>query len=173
MSLQRIIIDSPETADQFKSICDLAPDATQAAVNLGNYIHSLPAGVRSANVKVLLGAVAASGTLTGTSVIATDVVIINGTSYTCVSSGATGNQFNVGASDTITMANLAATINASSDASGLYSATSAVNVVTVSAVVPGKIGNAITLVSSDATIVASAGRLAGGAEGTSYNLALE
>ena len=52
-----------------------------------------------------------AGTITLSSVIAGNSVTINGVILTCVSSGASGQQFNVGASDTITAANLAACID--------------------------------------------------------------
>jgi phage tail sheath gpL-like len=136
-----------------------------AGLRLKDFFKRITSGMKPATVRTENNPVKASGTLTATSVIATDAVIINGTTFTCVASGATGNQFNVGASDTLTMAALAAAINASSDATGIYTATSATNVVTVSAARPGLMGNAITLVSSDATIVASAGRLADGTDG--------
>lgn len=52
----------------------------------------------------------AYSTLTLAGVVATDTCVVNGVTYTCVASGATGNQFNIGASDTLTAANLAALI---------------------------------------------------------------
>lgn len=108
---------------------------------------------------------AASGTFTLDTVIATDVVSINGVSFTAVASGATGNQFNVGADDDETAENLAAAINASATAlvDGYVSASAAGPVVTVSAVEPGIVGNTITIASADATITASGARLEGGA----------
>jgi hypothetical protein len=111
-------------------------------------------------------AVRASGTLTGTSVIATDAVVINGVTFAAVASGATGNQFNVGIDDDATMANLAAAINASVTAliAGYVTATSATNVVTVYSTNYGIYGNQVTMVSNDGPIVASGtGRLASGA----------
>lgn len=110
--------------------------------------------------------VQASATLTGTSVIATDAVVINGVTFTCVASGATGNQFNVGASDALTMAALAAAINASVTAkiAGYVTATSLLTVTTVTAVAYGLSGNMFTITSNDGTIVASgSGFLTGGA----------
>lgn len=118
--------------------------------------------------EVIGNATAASGTFTLATVIATDEVVINGVTFACVASGATGNQFNVGGSDTITAANLAAAINASVTAlvAGVVTATSAAAVVTVSAVETGLTGNAITISSPDATITASGARLTGGAVDT-------
>lgn len=110
-------------------------------------------------------AVQASGTFTLTSVVATDAISINGVTFTAVASGATGNQFNVGASDTETATNLAAAINASVTAlvAGYVTASSLNTVVTVTAVLPGITGNAMTIASADGTIVASGARLTAGA----------
>lgn len=59
--------------------------------------------------------IAASGTAVLASVIATDVLALNGANLTCVASGASTDEFNVGASDTITATNLAAAINLSTN----------------------------------------------------------
>lgn len=109
------------------------------------------------------GAAQASGTLTLTSVVATNTAAINGVTFTAIASGATGNQFNVGGTDTLTAANLAAAINASASSliSGYVTASSALGVVTVSSVFYGIGGNQVTLVGST-NIVASGARLTGG-----------
>ena len=72
-------------------------------------------------------------TITLTSVVATDSVIVGETIFTCVASGATGNEFDVGIDDTATAANLAAKINALAG----VTATSDGAVVTVTSDVPG------------------------------------
>jgi phage tail sheath gpL-like len=145
--------------------------------HLVNFIQGLISGSElgpsgeapSVAISVEGQAVAASGTFTLASVIATDAISINGVTFTCVASGATGNQFNVGVSDTATAANLAAAINASVTAlvSGYVTASAAATVVTVSAAIPGILGNAITIASADATITASGARLTGGAADSS------
>jgi phage tail sheath gpL-like len=137
-----------------------------AGLKLQDYIKKCVFGSHPAVIQTQINAVKASGTLTGDTVIVTDAIAINGTSFACVASGASGNQFNIGSDDTETMANLAAAINASSDMTGIATATSDATVCTVSAAVPGAIGNAITLTSADATIVASgSGKLTGGTNG--------
>lgn len=138
-----------------------------------NYITGLTTGTElgpvgsapSIAISIEGQAVAASGTFTLDTVIATDAISISGVTFTAVASGATGNQFNVGADDTETAENLAAAINASVTAlvTGVVTATSADEVVTVSAVTKGLSGNAITIESADATITASGARLTGGA----------
>lgn len=115
-------------------------------------------------VETQAGAVAASGTFTLSSVVATNTCSINGVTFTAIASGATGNQFNVGVSDTATAVNLAAAINASVSAlvAGYVVASSALGVVTVSSAFYGLAGNQ-TLIVGSANIVASGAKLTGGA----------
>jgi hypothetical protein len=108
--------------------------------------------------------VQASGTATLTAAVATNAVTINGVAFTAVAAGAVGNQFNVGANDTATAANLAASINASVTAGivGVVTASSVANVVTIKAVSPGTAGNQLTLTGTGAPVVVSGAKLAGG-----------
>lgn len=138
-----------------------------AGSKLVDYSKRIVAGQGKPVVRTEVGAVKASGTLTGDTVIATDAVVINGVTLTAHASTASQTQFVIGVDDDATMANLAACINANTDLAGIVTATSAAAVVTVTAARAGLIGNAITLVSNDATITASAGRLADGVDGTS------
>ena len=87
-------------------------------------------------------------TITLDTVVPTDAVIVAGTTFTAVASGATGNQFNVGADDAETATNLAAKINALSG----VSATADGAVVTVTADAPGLLVD-ITITSGDTTMV--------------------
>lgn len=123
-------------------------------------------GVRPVKIILGLNAVQASGTVTLSSHVATNTVTINGTVFTAVASGATGNQYNVGA-DSVTAANLAAAINASVTAniSGLVTAAAVSNVVTITAVTPGLLGNLITLaISANGSV--SGANATGGTQGS-------
>lgn len=108
----------------------------------------------------------ATGSFGLVSVVATDAVSINSVSFTAVNSGATGNQFNVGADDDETAINLAAAINASSTAlvQGCVEAEAVEDVVYLTASAPGLIGNQTAIASADVTIIASAARLTGGGD---------
>lgn len=139
-----------------------------------NFIQSLITGSELAAgegepptlaIIVVNNEVRASGTFTLTSVVATDAVSINGVTFTAVASGATGNQFNVGVSDTDTAASLVEAINNSNSAliADYVGADNTDNVVTISAEEGGIAGNAFTIASADGTIVASGDRLTGGA----------
>lgn len=149
-----------------------APERFRQIQNLVNYFQALGAGVRKGAVMVSVGDVQAAGALTFSAAAATNTIVINGVTFTCVASGATGDQFNVGGTDAITAANAAAAINASATAgvASIVSASAASNVVTVTAVEPGLSGNAVSLAATGG-ISASAAKLAGGTDGTevTYN----
>jgi phage tail sheath gpL-like len=111
-------------------------------------------------------AVAASGTVTCATVLATNTCTVGGVTFTAVTGAAGANQFDRSGTDAETAANLAASINASVTAGVTGCVTAAVlsgAVVTITASTPGKIGNAITLASSGATLTVSGARLASGA----------
>lgn len=114
-------------------------------------------------------ATAASGTITFTGVgAANDTILINGVTFTAVASGATGNQWNVGASVTASAANLVTAINASATAlvSSHVLASSVAGVVTITSKNKGIYGNAATIaegVDAGAVMAVSGARLTGGA----------
>jgi hypothetical protein len=88
----------------------------------------------------------ASGTITFSNFnTANDTIVVNGVTLTAVASGATGAQFNVGASAAAQAANVSALINSYSAFVGIL--TSSVNgaVVTIQALTLGAPGTAITL----------------------------
>ncbi len=174
MTIQRLYIDTDLTVDGFNSQCDLAPLALPALNNFINYMAALSGGNQMAGLTFNVGMVKATGTFTFASVIATDVLAINGVSFTCVANSATGNQFNVGLSDTLTAAAAVVAINASATAlasgqAGVV-ATSDGAIVTVTAKQPGVSGNAITITTPDTTITPSGARLTGGTDGTTYSV---
>ncbi len=108
--------------------------------------------------------VRATGTLTFSSVIATDVVVVGPDTYTFIATPASAYDVDVGADDTASAANLAAAIN-KSGGSGYYdtgtsenpavTATSSGAVVTLISRLPGTLGNGIYMDSPDATITES------------------
>ncbi len=136
----------------------------------------------------LTEAVHASSFLTATSPIATDVVTIAGKAYTYIATPAADGDVDVGAATTVgtakSMANLAAAINrdilaaattydldtARSDSvKAVITDVAATTILRiVAATLDATIGNAITLVSSDATMVADNATLENGASGTDY-----
>lgn len=145
-----IILDnSPDTAT-IQMLTQKAGSPKEETNQLVNYLMSFVAGSRAGKYYVQTynkDGVAASGTLTLASVVATNTCAVNGVTFTCVASAPTNVQFVKGGTDTVTAANLAAAINASTNPAllGSVAATSTGAVVTVTAIEPGLSGNGYTL----------------------------
>lgn len=170
-SLTRIVLTTPLTAVGFKSVCDLAPGQLPALNNLNNYLMSLGGGNQFGSLAIKSGAVQAAGTITVASTGPTNgqTCTICGVTFTAVTSGATGNQFNINATAATVATNIAASVNASSSLTGIVTATSLLGVVTLTAVVPGLMGNGLVVANvnlSNTTMVT----FAAGTDGTAYTL---
>ncbi len=114
-------------------------------------------------------ALRASATLTCVSAVATDTVVIGGTTLTGVTGAAGANQFSVDTSDTACAASIVAAIAANATIASKVVAKSAAGVVTVAALLEGAAGNAITTITTAGGHItvggnASSGKLAGGAD---------
>lgn len=140
-----------------------SPIATGASQQTARQISSLfnaaPQGVIGAmTVRTGNAAVAATGTVTYESATGTLTTTINGVGVTA----------DAGVDDTASAVAMAAAINASGNAlvNKHVTATSAAGVVTITAIVPGYAGNAVTLAASagGGTATASGARLTGGTE---------
>ncbi len=143
--------------------------------NIGSWFQSIGSGSRSFNGSVMAGGVAAVNAVTFSSVVATDTVTINGVIYTGSDTSSTNIQFRTGGTDTTAAASLAAVINGSNGTppakiNGVVTATSALGVVTLTAIEPGAIGNLYTLaISAHGSVTAAT--FASGADGTIINIA--
>lgn len=153
----------------------------EGAQALIQFFRDLVGGQQAGTVDVQTGSahpVAASATLTLVSAIATDTITIGGVIFTATSTPTTELHWEIdGASDTLDAVSLAAAINAHSTVKQVVTATSATNVVTVTAKLKGVAGNFIPISSQDATITASAAFLGAGTGGatdaaTTYSLGL-
>lgn len=133
-------------------------DAWAAIDKIAAFIQAQGLG-RGVNVVVNTGAVAATGLVTFTGAPSNNETLsIANVTFTAKTSGATGNQFNIGGDVATTAENLATAINASSDMAGIISASSSAGVVTLTSLVPGTIGNGLELSESlsNATVTAFA-----------------
>lgn len=141
--------------------------------NLGSYFQSIGQGARSFKGAVQSGGVQATGTITLSALVATDTITIAGVTFSCVAAGATGNQFNVGGTDTITAANAVVAINASASASVANNilASSSGAVITLTCKEPGTIGNFLTTAISAHGSVSGSGLLTSGTDANVVNLA--
>ena len=174
MSLQRIIIDTGSaTANDFKSKCDLAPLGLPGLQSLENFIGSIP-NQNSSLLEVKVGAVQATATITSTGTAANNQTmtlcketLIAKTSSAVPASG----EFDISATPATQATNIALAINSLPALAGIVTATSALGVVTVTAVVPGLIGNGLEAVDVDLANVTVVD-FSGGTDGTSYTLDL-
>ncbi len=142
-----------------------------------NNIADAPAG--------LVPALPASTFMTASTIIATDVLIVDGKSYTMIATPAADGDVDVGASDALSLTNIAAAINQDT----LYSPNAGVTrydldtvgnpnvfaVVTTATridffarTLDAALGNAITVSSADGTMTVDNATLQNGAEGTDY-----
>lgn len=173
-SLQRLIITSQGTTNDFKGQCSLVQGQLPALNNFIDYLGGLSGGnVNGATLAFQVGAVKAAGTLTvaaGGSANNETCTICNVT-FTAKTSGATGNQFNISATAATQAASMVTAINASASLAGMVTATAALGVVTITAIVPGLVGNAIQLSAGNLANV-TLGAMASGADGTAYTLNL-
>lgn len=173
-SLTRLVINSTASAEQFKGNCNLAPGGLPAANNFADYLSGLIGGtIPGASLSFKVGAVQATGTVTISSMVADDTVTVAGVVLTAKAADGTGANFIISGSPTNsgTAAALAAKINAYAPFAGIVTATALNAVVTVTAVVPGLIGNAVGLAISAHGSVSGA-LLTGGTDGTAYSVDL-
>lgn len=172
MSLQRLIINTNLTANGFKSECNLAPLQLPALQNFYNYIGALSGGLQSASLSFKVGAVQAAGTFTFSSTGPTNgqTCTICGLTFTAVTAASGVREFTRSNTPSVNATNLAAAINlASNGLTGICTAVAANAVVTVTAVVPGLIGNGLVManVNLSNTVVVS---FTNGSDGTAYDL---
>lgn len=149
-----------------------ASKAKEEALALRTFFHGLVGGDHDGQVTVQVNsgdAVAAHGTITFSSFTNADTFTIGSETFTCETSGASGNnQFNKGGTDTLSAAAAVLIINAHPNLKQTVLATSALGVITVTSTVPGLIGNYINIAISAHGSV-SASKLASGADATTYS----
>lgn len=145
----------------------VANKSVTTAENLNNFFRGLLAGTKALSsalaeqpmsLRCDVNPVFAVGTWTTASGSGTQTCVINGVSLSSVWA----------TSDTVAAAAMAAVINASTNAlvTGMVTATSALGVVTITAAVAGKLGNAITTTATGTGATAEQARLLLGTDGT-------
>ena len=156
-------------------VAQMQEDATPAGTYTAQKcLMNNPYSTCAWDIVVAGGSTFATGTVTAATVLANDTVTINGLVYTAVAGVKADNtEFSIDGTDTVDAADLADSIqnDTRSGTIGDLSATSAAAVVTVTSDLEGTAGNAVTLVSSGATLaVSGAGTLTGGADAADYQL---
>jgi hypothetical protein len=149
-------------------------DAPHQIDRIASYTDAIACGAYNGGLAITTDGVQASGTVTFTASVATDTVTVNGVTFTEVASGAGNNQFNHGTTDAITAANFAAAVNASTSlnaSQAVKGTTTGTSVATITARIPGTMGNMGTLsTASGPRIVVSGANLTGGASDTEIRL---
>lgn len=153
-NIATITFTSDGTAGQLRDVF-VDSNPSLVANKMQNYLSGLAGGSYAASIGVKLNtgnAVSASKTVTLTSPLAGDILIINGVSFIA------GTDWVIG-TDAVSTSNLATVINASSNGliSGLVSASASTNILTISADIPGVSGNMVTLEVLGTTAIAVAG----------------
>ena len=177
MALLRLVVDTNDvTAASLTARLNLVGSghAGDDIQKISSYIAGLAGGASiGSRIYVNSGGVQASqtGTFTGDPTAA-DTVTVNGVAFTARASGAVANEYNIGADVTAHAAALAASINASTSAKikGVVTASSALGVLTLTAVIPGAVGNLFTLAESTNNFTVAGANFAGGTDGTDYTL---
>jgi hypothetical protein len=175
MSKHLIQLEIPHTAAQTTEYFELNATAnTEFLQRLYDMFGSIQGGLINGAMNVKLNATYATinGTFTGLPTAA-QTATIAGQTLTARASGAVANEFNIGADAAATATNMINAINASATLSPWVVARSGGSgIVTVRAIIPGTLGNAVTLANglTNFSWAASATRLAGGAQGTNVNL---
>lgn len=126
MSVLNLQISTARDTSTLQSTFETAGGKQQIGNRIVNFVTSVLSGSELAlssvippqiAISIQENAVQATGSFVfSNAATANDTVLVNGVQFTYVSSGATGNQVNVGVSATASAANLATTINASASA---------------------------------------------------------
>lgn len=172
-SYQRIVITTPGTAADFKSICDLAPGQYAGLNNFIDYLGGVP-DQYPATLAFQVGAVFATATLTvsGAGSSNGETCVVGNITLTAVTSSAdpTLGQFNISATPTTQAASMVVAINTIATLTGKVSAANVAGVVTITAAAPGLLGNGLQISEGLTNVALSA--FSGGADGTAYTLTL-
>lgn len=172
MSFQTIIIETEQSADSFKSNCNLAPLGLDAVNNLAEYIVGVAGGQYPSSIVANVGAVKATGTIVTSAggSANNETMVLCGVTLTAKTAGAVpaDGEFDISATAATQAANIAATINVMEEFTGILSAeVTSGGTVTVTASIPGVIGNGLFMEDVDlANVVVTT--FSGGSNGTSY-----
>lgn len=169
MSFVKILASVPDSA---QTMNDMYLQINTAAnqmddVRLQKFIPDIVDGSQVAYLKVSHSAVQATATITSTgAAVDAETMLLANVTLTAKSSGAVAanGEFNVSATPATQATNIAAAINAVAGLSGICQATSALGVVTVTAVQPGKSGNGLQISESLTNVSVTA--FASGSDGS-------
>lgn len=166
---QKTINDLLSAAATAGSPAGGAPDSWNYAEELSDFFGKLAGGAFSANIVYMdAGATGqATDTLTFTGNPANnDTITLQGVTITLVTGTPAGSQVKIGASQAATMTNIITFINAGGNAANIAgvctAAQTSTNVITLTAIPPGIVGNTITLAKSSTAISVGGATFSGG-----------
>lgn len=165
-----LVLTQGITADAYVGITrPVTTDPDLSTQRLAGYLKGMAGGDYTTGLSILetVDSVASTATLTFTGAPSNNETFsLLGTTFTAKTSGATGNQFNIGSTVTESAQNVVAAVNASATALVTRNvvASNVAGVVTFTAIVPGTVGNFLTLTESLSN--ATAVNFAGGTDGT-------
>lgn len=136
------------------------------AKKLQNYFRAIGAGIKMATFEQFNSATAsvkAATTATCATVVADNTLTIAGVTLTAKASPSSQSEFLRSANNTTQAAAIAACINAHTSLLGIVTATSSGAVVTITAALPGPLGNLVTTVGTVTTLACANATLVGGA----------
>jgi hypothetical protein len=150
MATELVVSISRDLAGDLELPGSAADDAPTAIERVKRLIEAGMSGTKTlSTMKVRDAATAATGTITLASCLANTVIKVNGVYFSAITGTGVvaNNSFKIGVTDTADAAALAAAINASTSTAiaGIVTATSALGVVTLTAVDKGYSSNALTI----------------------------
>lgn len=166
-SFVRIIHHVPDSAETMQRKLNIDNNATSyspAAVEA--LFTSIVDGAQVSYTKVATGVLASSATITSTGTASdAETMSIANVTLTAKTSGAVAanGEFNISGTVATQATNIAAAINAVPALSGIATATSALGVVTVTSVIPGKASNGLQM--SEALTNVTVTQFSGGSDG--------
>lgn len=169
MSFVKILLSVPDSAETMNSMyLQINTAANQIDENrIQKLIPDMIDGAQIAYAKISHSAVQATATITSTgAAVNNETMSIANVTLTAKTSGAVAanGEFNLSATPATQAANIAAAINAVAGLSGICQATSALGVVTVTAVQPGKSGNGLQISESLTNVTVT--QFTGGSDGS-------
>jgi len=177
-SKHTIILSLPDSADTFTSICNFSSGVAphEGLQGFINYLKGIQGGSRSGSLSLYTGAVQNTAVLTVSAggSVADETMVLCGVTFTAKDGTATGNQFNISATAATQAASMVAFFNASADLTGIVTASNVLGVITITATVPGLVGNALVVTESltNVAVTTSFATSADGSNGTIYTLDL-
>lgn len=149
---------------QDKRLIPIAGNSDIVLNLLDDFFSELQRGVYNSNIQIMASGVYATGTAVLASVVAGDTIVIGGVTLTADNSLQDTTHFKVGASNAATAANLVTTIGANTSLTRVVQASASSATVTIACLVPGTIGNLVTLSQTGGHITVGSA-LTGGTDG--------